>query len=158
MILMNYGGKIKGDSAYPDHKDWIQLSSCQFGVGRGIASSSGGSDRETGTPSVSEVVVTKNSDVSSVDLFVESAGGKDPKLTTIDFCNVQGNKVNVYLQLELENTLISGYSVSSGGDRPTESLSLNFTKIKYKYTKFESGGGETPIGPKGWDLTTHQQI
>jgi type VI secretion system secreted protein Hcp len=28
--------------------------------------------------------------------------------------------------------MISGYSVSSGGDRPMESLSLNFTKIELK--------------------------
>ena len=39
-----------------------------------------------------------------------------------------------YLSIELENAMISNYSVSSGGDRPTESLALNFTKITYNNT------------------------
>ena len=41
------------------------------------------------------------------------------------------------LSIELENTLISSYSVSgTGGDaaeRPMESLALNFTKVEYQY-------------------------
>ena len=41
-----------------------------------------------------------------------------------------------YLKIVLQNTLITSYSVSGhGGDpqaRPTESLSLNFTKITYE--------------------------
>jgi type VI secretion system secreted protein Hcp len=37
-----------------------------------------------------------------------------------------------YLTLTLTNNMISGYSISSGGDRPMESLTLNFTKIEYK--------------------------
>ncbi len=28
--------------------------------------------------------------------------------------------------------MISSYSVSSGGDRPMEALTLNFTKMEYK--------------------------
>ena len=36
------------------------------------------------------------------------------------------------MQLVLTNCMISGYSASSGGDRPTESLSLNFTKVEFK--------------------------
>jgi type VI protein secretion system component Hcp len=34
------------------------------------------------------------------------------------------------LSVELENTLISSYS-TGGGDKPIETLSLNYTKITY---------------------------
>ena len=34
-----------------------------------------------------------------------------------------------YLQVDLKEVLISGYSVSSGGDTPSESLSLNFSNV-----------------------------
>ena len=38
------------------------------------------------------------------------------------------------MAIELENTLVSSYHVSDhGGGRPTESISLNFTKIKFEY-------------------------
>ena len=158
MILFDFGGKIKGDSTYKDHKDWVQVGSAQLGVGRAISSSSGGSDRETSTPSFSEITMTKNADVASVDLFVESAGGKDPKKAQVHFCNVSGNSVDVYMSWELENALVSSWSVSSGGERPSESFSVNFTKIKVAYTRFEQGGKQTKISPKGWDLETDAQL
>ena len=52
-------------------------------------------------------------------------------------------RVEPYLRLELENTLVSNCSVSGhgGGDgthnRPAESLSLNFTKIQCKATQMD---------------------
>ena len=41
--------------------------------------------------------------------------------------------VQAYMVYELEGCGLSGYSVSSGGDRPSESISLNFDKIAFKY-------------------------
>jgi len=64
-IYMNYND-IPGDATAEGHEKWIELNSCQWGVGRGISSPTGGSaDRESSAPSVSEIVVTKATDVSS---------------------------------------------------------------------------------------------
>jgi type VI secretion system secreted protein Hcp len=50
--------------------------------------------------------------------------------------------------------IIDGYSVSSGGDRPSESISMNFTKIEYKYTPFDDQHkAGTPV-PVTYDLAT----
>jgi len=41
-----------------------------------------------------------------------------------------------YYKIELENVMVSSYQTSGGGsssDKPQESLSLNFTKIEFKY-------------------------
>ena len=55
--------------------------------------------------------------------------GKGKKVK-IDLTRTGDNKQQIaYLSYELEDVLFSGYSVSSGGDRPSETLSLNFTKI-----------------------------
>jgi len=132
-IYMNYND-IPGDATAEGHEKWIELNSCQWGVGRGISSPTGGSaDRESSAPSVSEIVVTKATDVSSTKLLNEAYQGEGQKCT-IDFCKTDKGKLEVYLTLNLENTMISGHSISSGGDRPTESLSLNFTKIEFKNT------------------------
>jgi type VI secretion system secreted protein Hcp len=54
----------------------------------------------------------------------------------------------------LENAMIASYSASSGGDRPMESFSINFTKIEYKYTPFDDKHkAGTPV-PVKYDLTT----
>jgi type VI secretion system secreted protein Hcp len=130
-IYMNYND-IPGDVTASGHEKWIELNSFQWGVGRGISSPTGGSaDRESSAPSVSEIVATKATDVSSTKLLNESLQGEG-QTVKIDFCKTDKDKLEPYLQLTLTNCMVSGYSVSSGGDRPTESLSLNFTKVEFK--------------------------
>lgn len=131
-IFMNYDG-IQGDVTSQGHEQWIELTSFQWGVGRGITSATASSaDREGSTPSVSEAVVTKVTDGSSGNLFRASCGTQpvgEGKTVKIDFVKTDQSGSEPYLQIEMENTLVSGYSMSSGGDRPTESISMNFTKI-----------------------------
>jgi type VI secretion system secreted protein Hcp len=132
-IYVKYG-TIQGDVTAEGHEKWIEVNSCQFGVGRGISSPTGGSaDREATAPSVSEIVVTKPTDIASTKLFDESLEGEGQDVT-IDFCKTDKGKLETYMQYNLTNTMISGFSMSSGGDRPQESLSFNFTKIEFKNT------------------------
>ncbi len=154
-IYMKYDG-IDGDVTATGHEKWIELSSVQFGVGRGIAAptAGGAKDRDPGNPSVSEIVGTKQMDDSSADFFKESLKGKG-KTVKIDFCFSSQEKGMVpYLTLTLTNTLISGYSLSTGGDRPSESLSLNFTKIEYKYIPTDEAHAEEGQKVYTYDIAT----
>src|SRR5579863_1928254 len=127
-IYIKYEG-ITGDTTAEGHKEWIEVNSFQWGVGRGIHSPTGaGADRESSAPSVSEIVVTKHTDTSSIDLLSEALQGEG-KTVKIDFVKTDKGKLETYLSYELTNTMISGYSLSSGGEAPQESISLNFTKI-----------------------------
>jgi type VI secretion system secreted protein Hcp len=132
-IYMEYdGGSVAGDATAEGHEKWIELNSMQWGVGRGISSPTGGSaDRESSAPSVSEIVVTKPSDISTVKLLNEALQGEG-KTVKIDLCKTDKGKLEPYLQYTLTNTLISGHSFSSSGDRPMETISLNFTKVECK--------------------------
>lgn len=145
-IYMQYDG-IKGDVTAEGHKDWIELNSMQWGVGRGISSPTGASaDRESSAPSISEITVSKAQDVATIDLLNEAYQGEG-KTVQIDLCKTDKGKIEVYLSYILTNTMISGYSVSSGGDRPSESLSLNFTKIECKMTQMAADNkGATSSG------------
>jgi type VI secretion system secreted protein Hcp len=126
-IFMKYGD-IQGDVTAKGFEGDIQLNSFQWGVGRGISAPTAGGGRQVSAPSVSEITVTKQFDSSSVPLIREAFVGKGAPVET-DFVNLNKDKAQTYLQVKLDNTLVSGYSMSSGGDRPSESLSLNFTKI-----------------------------
>jgi type VI secretion system secreted protein Hcp len=147
-IYMNWNNLgIKGIVTAEGHENWIELNSCQFGVGRGISSPTGSSsERESSAPSVSEIVVTKSLDQSSPLLFQESLQGEGV-VVVIEFTKTAKGKLEVYLTLTLTATLISGFSVSSGGDRPMESISLNFTKIEYKFI------GSDELGASGAEPT-----
>jgi len=152
-IYLHYDG-IDGEATQQDHKKWIDISSLQFGIGRGIATPVGSSaNREASHPSVSEITFTKAMDSASPKLFTESATGSAGKTVKINLVST-GSPGNVYAEYTLTNTLISGYSISSGGDRPSESLSLNFTKIEYKFTPYdELNAAGTPV-TVSYDLTT----
>jgi type VI secretion system secreted protein Hcp len=130
-IYMKYD-TIEGDVTADQHTKWIEVHSFQWGVGRGISSPTGASaDRESSAPSVSEITVSKATDIASTKLLNEAYQGEG-KTVTIDFCKTDKGSLEVYMEYTLSDCLISGYSISSGGDRPSESLSLNFTKVEFK--------------------------
>lgn len=130
-IYMNYNDlAVKGDVTADGYTDWIELNSFQWGVGRGIASPTGGSkDRESSAPSVSEITISKAQDAATGKLLTEAYVGEGVKVI-IEFTKTDAGKLEKYLTYTMEDTFISGYSISSGGDRPSESLSLNFAKIE----------------------------
>ena len=130
-IYMNYNN-IPGDVTADGHVNWIELNSFQWGVGRGISSPTGGSaDRESSPPSLSEITVTKDQDKSSTKLLLEAYQGEGTDVV-IDFCKTDKGNLEVFLEFTLNKTMVSGFSMSSGGDRPSETLTLNFTKVEYK--------------------------
>lgn len=152
-IYLKYGA-IEGNVTTQGFEKWIELNSCQFGVGRGISMMIGkGTAREASIPSISEVVVTKVMDSASNKLFLDAVGGSMDTLAKITFTTTDKTDTTGFLTYELTNTGISGFSTSSGGDRPSESLSLNFTKVTISYTDKDSavGGAADTVG---YDLQT----
>jgi type VI secretion system secreted protein Hcp len=149
---MKYGS-IKGAVTTEGFKDWIELTSFQWGAGRGIGTAARGStSREHSEPNLSEVTVTKVGDVASPKLFLDAVAGELNNKVTIKFTTTTKNKVETFLTYELENTGLSHYSLSSSGDMPMESLSLNFTKISKTFIGMDpatKGNPETV----GYDLT-----
>lgn len=146
---------IKGNVTAEGFKEWIELGSFQWGVGRGIGSPHGSEGvRESSEPSLSEVSVTKQLDKASNDLLAAALHGK-PVKAEIVFTRTKsgGGGVEEFLRYELSNTMTSGYSVSSGGDRPSESLSLNFTKVMVKNSVAKLDNTGEPVSMT-YDLST----
>lgn len=151
MILLKFEKEIKGDSKVDGHDDWITLDSCQFGVGRSISSSGGGTDRDTSNPSFSEMTFNKSTDIASGDLFFQAINGKSLGEATVEFIQTSGDKLQTYLIIKMSDAIVSSYSMSSSGERPSETFSLNYTKINYKYNQF-SGDKVKEGKEKKWDL------
>ncbi len=151
-IYMNWDG-VPGDVTTQGFEKWIELTSFQWGVGRGIGSAmSGQASRESSIPSVSEIVVTKRMDASSPGLWTDSVAGQLNTTVKIAFTTTSQGATTQFLNYELTNTGLSGYSLSSGGDMPTESLSLNFTKVVWSFTGTDPSVQGTPV-TQGYDLT-----
>ena len=150
-IYVQYG-TLKGDVTAEGHVGWIEVNSFQWGVGRGISSPTGGSsDREASAPSVSEVVVTKPTDIATVSILGESLEGEGQDVT-VDFCKTDKGALNVYLSFTMNNTMVSGFSMSTGGDRPQESISLNFTKIQLRDVSLGAKNEDGAPATIGYDV------
>ncbi|MEO7851706.1 MAG: type VI secretion system tube protein Hcp [Rubrivivax sp.] len=147
-------GTEKGEVSAEGYKEWIELQSLQWGVGRGISAGVGGaSKREASAPSVSEITVSKTMDAFSPLALKEALGGKGCEVK-LDITRTDADgKHHAFQKYVLDNVLISGYSISSGGERPSESLSLNFTKVNSEYVKIDDKYAETTTGHVMYDLS-----
>ncbi|MFI5380601.1 MAG: Hcp family type VI secretion system effector [Tepidisphaerales bacterium] len=135
-IYMNFGG-ITGDVTANGYIGDIQLLSFSWGV-----------HNASNAPVLQDTMISKTLDKASPKLLEASLIGQ-PQDVTIFFVNSVNGKLNTYAEYVLTNVLVSGYSVSSSGDRPTESLSLNFTKVQF----MSFAGTTTPV-TTGWDVST----
>lgn len=156
---------IPGSVKAGPHRGWIELNSAQVGGNRNVTAATGrGSSREAGAPTISEIVVTKDLDNTSTALTRLALWGEGKKVT-IDFVKTDkdGKEVGTYLSVELENTLISSYSVSGAvGDsthQPMESLALNFTKITYSNVATSASADPQAVKDRAmWDLAVSGKV
>ena len=159
-IYMEYDG-IKGNVTAEGYKDHVGVASFSFGVGRAISMEPGNiSNREATRPSISEITITKEMDNASAALFKESVTGAAGKKVKLHFVHTGADKVEEFCTYELENCLVSSYSVSAdGGDgAPYENITLSFSKVLVNHVDADStnkGGSPNRVG---YDLETAKPL
>ncbi len=138
-----------------------EITSFQFGAGTGVSKESG--RLKASVVSLSDVTLTKAFDSMSPPLFSAcSRGASIPKASVI-FCKPNADaKAGAipYLTVLMENAVISGVSWSSGGDMPSESISLTYEKITFTYEAAPAVGKEGQGKPvvTGWDAMQNVKI
>jgi type VI secretion system secreted protein Hcp len=152
-IFVKYGAE-NGEATAEGYEKWMEVGSFQWGIGRGISAGvGGGSKREATAPSVSEITITKTMDAADPWLLKEAIGGAAVEVK-IDLTQTDNDGHHVaYQKYILSNTLVSGYSISSGGDRPSISVSFNFTKFDSEYIKINDKFEPTTTGHIIYDIS-----
>lgn len=158
-IYLEYDG-IKGNVTADGYKNHIAVLSVDFGVGRGISMEAGNlSNRESTRPSVSEVTITKVADNSVTALFKESVTGNAGKTVKIKFVRTGSDKVQEYLDIELSDVLISGYTISAESEgEPTETITLSHSKIMINYSDFDKTNKSGNPQRVGYDLESAKPL
>lgn len=145
---------IEGDATQENHKNWMDIAAINWRVNRNMNTLAGAAaNREASEPSISEITLTKISDSSSTKLFQEACSGRTGKRATIHLVST-GNPGQTYIEYTLQNTLIAAYNVGSSGDRPTETITLNFTKMEVKYTPYDDSNNPKSPMIASYDLAT----
>lgn len=154
-IIVDFAGKIKGNVGVDAHDGWVTVDSMQFGAGRSVSTVGGGKSREVSNPSFSELTFSRSTDISSPEIYKAAIGGASLGNMTIKYYQTYENTVQIYLTMTLVEAIVSHYSISSGGDRPTESFSVNYAKIEYQYDDFDGAKKKTGT-PVKWDLMANK--
>lgn len=138
-IYMKFG-KVDGQVTTKGFEKWVECTSLAYGVGRGVSSGAGGQQRESSNPSISEITISKAFDVASPGLYEDALAGTFNTKVEFKFTATTKGKVDTFLAYELSECGVSGYSLTTGGDNPSESISLNFTKIMVSPSPLDNAG------------------
>lgn len=154
-IYMKFDG-IDGDVTAKGYEKQIEVDSFQFGVGRAISMDAGSAaNRSSGRPSLSEITVTKRMDKSSFGIMKEVLSGSDGKKVKISVVEISKDQLKEYVGYELEEVMVSGYSVSTGGEgSPSESISLSYAKITASFTAADKSNKAGTPQRVSYDLAT----
>jgi type VI secretion system secreted protein Hcp len=135
---------MSGPSTDPKHKGSIELSSWSFGTtnaGR-VAATGAAATRQNGPGTIT---VTRQIDKATPLLFRAAGTGRRFQRVQLDVVKAGGGQAaTTYL---LTDVMITGYHTGGGGDNPTESLTLNFTKIEMRRQGGEAAGSAQAAHP-----------
>ena len=151
---------IKGESADAKHTGEIDITSFSWGLSQtGIQATGGGGG--AGKVAFQDISFIKKTDASSPLLMLNCANGTHIKEGNFVVRKAGGTQLE-YLKLKLTDILVSSFKDHgsiSGGDIPTESLSLNFAKVEYSYQQ-QGADGKPQGGPilAGWDVKANQKV
>lgn len=154
-IYLKYG-QVKGDVDEAGHPNWIEILSINWALNRTGLFVQGG--KPSDAPSFTSLQLTKSQDVASISLIMQACEGTLSDVQ-IDFCRTGslGNNV-VFYGIKMTGAVITSFSqgvsqLDSGGSvRPTDQLTLDFTKISFTGNQMTSDGGSTSPVSYGWDV------
>jgi type VI secretion system secreted protein Hcp len=150
---------VDGEAQDATYKGWIDIFSWSFGASQSGSGGHVGGGSGAGKVNMHDISVTKRTDKSSADLFLKCANGKHYDEATI-LARKAGEKPCEYLKIKMSQVFVSSYNLggSHGDDTPTESITLNFTKIYMDYQIQKADGSGTPAGQMGWDVAQNTKL
>jgi type VI secretion system secreted protein Hcp len=157
VIIMDMGADPKGESMLTGYKDKIELLSFSHGVAMQITGDISNSERTSGKPNHQDLTVTKYLDAASPVINQSCCEGKAyPQVDIIIGRNDSGAVVEL-MRYTIKNALISSVSIGGGGgDKPVETLTLNYNQITWNFTSQKPEvGSEGNVNGK-WNLSTNK--
>lgn len=147
---------VDGESTSAKHKGEIEILSFSWGVSQQGSSGTGGGGG-AGKATFQDISFVKNLDKSSPLLFVKTATGEHIKEVVLTG-EIAGKRGEKFLEIKMSEVLISSYQQSgSEGGVPTDTFSLNFAKIEFKYYPVDKSGSLGGPVTGGWDLKENKE-
>ncbi|NOT07640.1 MAG: type VI secretion system tube protein Hcp [Gemmatimonadales bacterium] len=152
IILVKLPG-IDGECTLKGYDKYVEAMSYSHGVAMSVTNTVTNSERTAGKPMVQDFTFTKQLDLASPVLNQKCCQGTILAEDTLVVVGRNDNgAVLPLITYTLSNVVVSSINVGGGGGIPSETVSLNFTKIKWEYKAQKGSGGQDGTAPGVWDV------
>jgi type VI secretion system secreted protein Hcp len=141
---------VPGEATATGHKDEIDIESFSMGITR-LAATGGGTS--TARAQFTDISFTHYLDKASPLLMLRCAQGTLIP-TAVLTCRTVGARQDIFYVIRLTDVVVTSVSIggAAGGDRPTETFSLNYARIEWEYIpQLATGGMGDPVRAT-WNL------
>ncbi len=149
---------IDGESADSKHKGEIDVQSWSWGETNSGTSHAGGGGG-AGKVSMQDFHFTQQINKATPKLADACASGQHIKKGVLT-CRKAGTDQQPYLTVTFSDLLVSSYQTGGheGAVIPTESITLNFSKIEFEYKEQKADGTLGGTTKFGWDLKANKKV
>lgn len=158
VIMMKIEG-VPGTSQVEGFAEQIELMSYSHGVSQQVTGDVSNTERTSGRPIHQDFHVTKYLDMATPLLNQKCCEAQNLPAVTITVGRNDAGAVIPLIIYTLEDVVISSVSVGGGGgDKPVESMSLNYASIKWDFTAQKEESGANGIVSGSWDVSANKVL
>ena len=154
VLILDLSAAIVGNCQITGYVGKIIVLSYSHGASLPLQMDASNPERTAGRPSVSEISFSKMSDLATTEMYKACTRGTKLGTATLHVGRVENGVYMNFFTYAFDNAMISNISSSGGGGIPSDSFSLNFTKIKCDYTQQKSDSTANGKGTWNWNLET----
>jgi type VI secretion system secreted protein Hcp len=157
VLLMKMDPPIDGTSTMEGYAKQIELLSFSHGVAMQITGDISNTERTSGKPNHQDFTITKYLDQASPKL--NEACCKGDNFTSVEVVVARNDKGAVLplIKYTLKNVVLSSVSIGGGGgDKPVETVTLNYNHITWDFTTQKSEGAKEGHVDTKWDLAKNK--
>src|ERR1700741_940282 len=157
VLLMKLDPAIPGTSTMDKFAQQIELLSFSHGVAMQITGDISNTERTSGKPNHPELTATKYLAQSSPKLNEACCKGDNFKSVEVTVGRNDKGAVIPLIKYTLKNVVLSSVSIGGGGgDKPVETVTLNYNHITWDFTSQKAAGAKEGHVPGKWDLALNK--
>lgn len=149
-------GDVKGESVDATHGGEIDVLSWSWGMNQsGYAHVATG--QGAGKVSVHDLTITKYTDKASPTLMQKCCDGSHFSEALLTIRKAGGPSPVEYLKVKMTDLIVTSHQLgaAAGGDRVTETVTLNFAKVVVEYAPQKADGTPDASVVYGWDIAAN---
>lgn len=157
VLLMKLTPEIPGTCTMDKFEKQIELLSFSHGVAMQITGDVSNTERTSGKPNHQDFTITKYLDQSSPK--INEACCKGDNFTSVEVVVGRNDKGAVIplIKYTLKNVVLSSVSIGGGGgDKPVETVTLNYNHITWDFHTQKAEGAEQGHVDTKWDLALNK--